>query len=325
MLDEFRALGGTAENVRLGHGALGRGLFPIDPAKPVDIRIPENLLVPLDHVIFDNGVFRVRDDSWVSARGRAFVERYQQDFAWGTEARNDIERIFTMMETLPEKLRGVLAKKHLGRFVQPLTPEFMQNTFLASRAISSGGRQVVMPIIELANHGASSYYGGVWGVSLQGLFEGEVLVQYSYPADPYHMFSNWFFASQESHAFSMPMTMTYSKGGMEFRIGREQEGEPEPWVPEISVIGKTISANYLLLGHRRFPGLPRGAFHKAMAKAGLEPQDEMFDAIQNLNRRNFLDLIGELEGIGSPAVPLFRTMARYQLNALSSYFGITRV
>ena len=37
MLDEFRALGGVAENIRLGHGVFGRGLFPIDPAKPIRI------------------------------------------------------------------------------------------------------------------------------------------------------------------------------------------------------------------------------------------------------------------------------------------------
>src|SRR6476646_4511492 len=30
MVREFRALGGTVENVRLGDGPLGRGLFPID-------------------------------------------------------------------------------------------------------------------------------------------------------------------------------------------------------------------------------------------------------------------------------------------------------
>jgi len=35
LVDEFRALGGTLENVRLGHGALGRGLFPIEPGRPL--------------------------------------------------------------------------------------------------------------------------------------------------------------------------------------------------------------------------------------------------------------------------------------------------
>src|SRR5690348_219316 len=72
MLDEFRALGGVAENIRLGHGAFGRGLFPIDPAKPIEISIPENLLVSSSHVDIENGVFRVSSESAVGARERAF-------------------------------------------------------------------------------------------------------------------------------------------------------------------------------------------------------------------------------------------------------------
>jgi len=324
MLDEFRALGGTAENIRLGYGPLGRGLFPVDPAKPVDIRIPENLLVPVDHVIFDNDVFRVRDDSWVSGRARAFLEQYERDFAWGTKAREDIERVLTIMHTLPEELRGILENRYgLGRFFQPLTPEWVQSAFLGTRAINSEKSAVVMPIIELANHGGSATYGGKGGVWLQGKFEEEVLVRYSLSADTYEILSNWLFTSQESIAFSMPMT--YTKDGREFRIDREFDKQKWPWVPKTSVDGNTISLNYLLLGDQKFPRVPRAAFRKAMANAGLEPQDELFEEIQHANRLNFLNLIGELEGIDAPAARLIRTMARYQLNALSSYYGVRQL
>ena len=40
MLDEFRALGGTADNIQLGQGQFGRGLFPIDPGAPIAILGP---------------------------------------------------------------------------------------------------------------------------------------------------------------------------------------------------------------------------------------------------------------------------------------------
>ena len=59
MLDEFRALGGTADNIRLGRGEFGRGVFPVDPAKPIAIRIPDNLLVAVEDMIFASGVPRV--------------------------------------------------------------------------------------------------------------------------------------------------------------------------------------------------------------------------------------------------------------------------
>src|SRR5689334_376451 len=95
MLNEFRALGGVADNVRLGEGAFGRGLFPIDPEKPVKISIPEDLLVVLEDVYIENGTFRVNSRSAVSSRGRAFLEEYERAFAWGV-ARGEVVRLLSM-------------------------------------------------------------------------------------------------------------------------------------------------------------------------------------------------------------------------------------
>jgi hypothetical protein len=118
MLDEFRALGGVAENVRLGHGALGRGLFPIDPTKPIDISIPDNLLVSNAHVVIENNAFQISPASPIGARERAFVEQYERDFSWGT-GRMEVERFLAAMKELPERLRDILTKRFgLGRFFQ---------------------------------------------------------------------------------------------------------------------------------------------------------------------------------------------------------------
>jgi len=40
MLEEFRALGGVAENICLKEGQYGRGLFPREPSKPIQVQIP---------------------------------------------------------------------------------------------------------------------------------------------------------------------------------------------------------------------------------------------------------------------------------------------
>ena len=74
MLEEFRALGGTVENVRLGQGALGRGLFVIDPGRPFLVRIPESLLVNVSDIVFENGVLKVAAGANVGARERKFYE-----------------------------------------------------------------------------------------------------------------------------------------------------------------------------------------------------------------------------------------------------------
>ena len=324
MLDEFRALGGVANNVGLGYGPFGRGLFPIDPSKPVTIRIPDNLLVQIEHVVFENLVFRVSPASGLDARARGFIERYEQDFSWGTTC-IETERFLAMMNALPEALREMLTTQlGLGNFFEPPSPQLTASMFFASRAITaSGGRRVIMPIIELANHGPGTRYDTRWGVSLHGQFDGEVLVRYTVPADPYDLFTYWMFAPQEPMAFSVKMKLTV--GGKEIWIDREFNEEQAPWVPKVSVEGNRISLSYLLLGHRQFPRLPRGSFQRAMSDAGVEKPGEIFEIIQHVNRERFLDLLDALEPLDVPEVQPLRTLVRNQLRALSCYYGLRPV
>ena len=53
--DSFLALGGIAENVRYGHGPNGRGLFAVDPERPVRLRVPRSLLFPSDAMLLAGG------------------------------------------------------------------------------------------------------------------------------------------------------------------------------------------------------------------------------------------------------------------------------
>jgi len=325
MLEEFRGLGGVADNVRLGNGAFGRGLFPVDPKLPVTIHIPDHLLASLEHVRFEDDIFRVDPASQMDARCRAFIERYEQDFSWGT-GRGETERFLTMLHELPEPVRNMLTERlSLGMFFQPLSPQLVRGLFIGSRAINaSNGRRVIMPIIELANHGPKgAEYDTEQGVSLHGVFEGEVLARYSVPADPYDLFAYWMFAPVEEAAFSMKMNLTI--GGREISIDREFRNEPAPWVPKVSVEGSRISVAYLLLAHQRFPRIPRGAFLRAMSKVGIDKPDEVFEIIQYLNREKFLDLLDLIEGVDLPGAQLLRTLARHQLRALSCYYGTRQV
>ena len=54
-LDEFLALGGKAENVIQRKGAFGLGLFSIESSKPVDLFVPEDLLVPIENLELRDG------------------------------------------------------------------------------------------------------------------------------------------------------------------------------------------------------------------------------------------------------------------------------
>jgi len=320
MLDEFRALGGVADNIRLDHGPFGRGLFPIDPKKPVQISIPAYVLVGIDDVTFENDVFRVPEACCPSPRVRAFLEQYERYFSWGP-GRAETEQFLHMMNGLPESVKQFLTTQmSLSQFFQPVTPAAVQKWFFRSRVVKSGNRNVIMPIIELANHGGTVRYGSVSGVSLNGTFEGEVLVRYAEPSDPFDMFGNWMFVPNEPSAFSLPLVGTFA--GRQFDIRRQFENVTMPFVPKVSMEGGRIVASYLLLGHKRFPRVPKGAFRKAMESAQIPDVDETFDFILMINRQKFLDLLSVLEGVEQPGAAVLRRLAINQLTALSHQFGV---
>ena len=82
LVAEFRALGGIAENICLREGAHGRGLFPVNPARPVAIRIPDHLLADSAWAEFHDGSFRLAQGAQIGGRERAFLEEYQNGLSW---------------------------------------------------------------------------------------------------------------------------------------------------------------------------------------------------------------------------------------------------
>jgi hypothetical protein len=176
-----------------------------------------------------------------------------------------------------------------------------------------------MPIIELANHGSLAGYATQSGVSLCGTFADEVLVQYSGTVDAYSIFRNWMFAADEPLAFSIGMLIEAE--GKHIKIDRKFEEKPAPWVPHVTFDGTLVMLDYLLLGNRNFPRVPKGAFYRAMSGASVTVSDETYELIQHANRRYFLELIEALEGIESPATPLLRKLALSQLTSLSYHYG----
>ncbi len=321
MLDEFRALGGRAENIRLGEGALGRGIFPIDPSKPVAIRIPENLLMETADAAFENGAFRVRPGSRIGAREKAFLESYEERFSWGGGGRDDIARVFEQAQALPAELRERLrAEFRCGDWFGAFAPGTVEECFLASRCIASQGRMVVMPIVELVNHGAGADYDTTNGVSLTGTFAHEVLVRYS-EIDSYGLFLNWGFSYPQPQAFSIALGGNIAGAGI--RIVRDLSEFHLPGrLPRLTNADAAATLDFLMLGDRLHPRRARTIFYKLARGAGLAGFEEAFDTIQHANRMHFLKLLAAVEGFEVPIVHTLRRMARYQLEAMSFSSGV---
>jgi len=313
MLDEFRVLGGTADNVCLGEGKFGRGLFPIDPSKPIKVHIPESLLVAREHVEFVNDAFRIKPEAPIGAREKSFLENYERDFSWSVSRRYTHD-LLQMMDETPAELREHLSK-FCKRWMAGPTPEAVQERFLSSRVVRYKGQSVIMPIVELANHGDATEYVHKNGVGLSGQFADEISVRYCL-SDPWRIFANWGFPSaSETFALSMGMNNPQIAIG-EDDVSDSDMDPAKPFFPKVSREGTQLRLSYLMLGNRRWPRLPRGIFHRIMKDAGRLKADEIFDIILHRNRTEFYKLLEATEMAAPPLGRLLRTVITQQLKAM---------
>lgn len=316
MLDEFRALGGVADNIRLGTGAFGRGVFPVDPSRPVKIHIPESLLVDLKDVEFVHGAFRIMSRSKLGRREKSFIENYQRDFSWGV-GREHTETLLQMMYEAPAELREPLRKFKVQWLAKP-SPEAIAERFFGSRVFRYGDYDVVMPIVELVNHGDAPGYSAPNGIGVSGQFSGEVFVRYRI-TDAWHMFANFGFASaSENLALSIGLRRP------ELLVGTDDIKEVDskkPYFPKVSLKDGQLKLSYLMLGNSKFHRLSRSVFLRIMQDAGRPNANELFDMIQHQNRLEFYNLLEMSELAAPPLGKLLRAAIRSQLKVLSYSIG----
>jgi hypothetical protein len=231
--------------------------------------------------------------------------------------------MFEMAGALPADVRQLLATKYgCGPLFSESSEELIQRRFFEMRSITYRGHSVVMPIIELVNHGGDVRYDHSDTIALRGNFADEVLVRYS-DLDSFDYFLSWGFATQRPVAFSV--ALHGSVGTTRMEIGQTFNTvvtSERQWVPAFRMADTNIvQLPFLMIGNVRFPRLPKGIFYKLMRDAGYKGFEEAFDTVQHLNRIHFLNLIEELEPFDLPISQTLRTMARYQLRAMSFCFG----
>jgi hypothetical protein len=333
MLEEFRALGGVAENVTVGQGHLGRGLFPRDPAKPFRLRLPDNLLFPVSDTEFAGRRLRIKEDAEIAPAERAFFERYEHDFSWGRAGEAESAAFVSMLDSLPPEVRTTLTGDFgMGVLLQGDSTQRAQERFLESRMIYWHNRNVLMPLIELANCGDDAVFqGGNDGIpygsdaegrlQIEGETRGEILVNYG-PHDPFHIFRTFGFPGARSRAYSLPITTRV--GAMEVEIDwktarRKKRGDV--WVPEMTVKGDRIFLSYVMIGNANAPRLPRGMFCTLMNEAGATGADEAFDNILFANKGAFLHLLEVLGNHRGEMITIMTKMAHFQLEAMAHCWG----
>ncbi len=330
MLAEFRALGGTADNICLRNGRYGRGVFPVDPAKPIAIHIPESLLIDTSDALFENGKFRVGPNSKAGFRETVLLEHYENFFSWGGGGRAETEGIFADAQELPRDLRHVLKSDfHFGDWFDDPTDALVQSQFVETRCISYKGRTVIMPLLELINHDPQSAVGHHSdtqnGLAINGIFPGEVLVRYS-DTDAFGAFVSWGFASEQPQAFSI--SLRGDPGKNPIQVGRDITSlsqKTQFWIPKVTLDNNQTKLQFLMIGNHKYPRLCKGIFYKLMREAAVPDFEEAFDKIRHANMSFATNLLSEIETVQGPMAQTLRRVARYQLQAMSWCIGVRAI
>jgi len=328
LLDEFRTLGGIAENVRRGIGSHGAGIFPVDPAREVALRVPENLLVPPQDLLVDAGRLAVRAASALHHRERSFFERLHLHFGWSAGAFDDLFASQRQWAQLPDdvvaflKAMGALTDPEL-RFAAP-SEELCLYRFVRSREIDYEGQMRIMPVVDFVNHsGGGRAFAIRNGAGVRGTYAGEVLVRYNV-ADPWANAMTYGFADDAPFAYSLSLTVELFGSARLSILRKIGSAEVQDGIryPHKRVEGNTIELSFVDLGNVRQPDLPRGIFRRLLRDHLTERQaDDVFESIARFNHSKFIEALRLLRKHDAPLVRVLEEAAIAQLDALSASVG----
>lgn len=325
MLSAFRTLGGIAENVRPGATPSDRGLFACDPAQPILVRTPENLLFAVNDIEFAGDHIAIRNEAGAGPAEREFFEKYEALFSRIAGGRTDATSYIDALDDLPADVRAILSADFgMSPFIEGDRIERIRKRFLEMRLVAWNGESAIMPLLELAKpapDGIACTPGFGGGLQIEGRTEGEILVFYS-PGDTFGLFHRFGVVGAQPLAFSLPMKS--KPGGIELTI--KWNPAIQSWrggfpTPLLTSTGGELSLSYLMVGNSKSPRLPRGIFRALMREAGAPDADEIFDFILHVNRRRFLKLLEVMEPYRGGMIVTLRKMARHQLDAMTHCIG----
>ena len=322
-LDEFRSFGGKAENVMQRKGAYGLGLFPIDPSKPVDLFVPDSLLVATDNVEIRNGKVEIIDQTNLPEGYSDWFQRYQAAYSWGAEGRENTLAVEEGLKALPKEVLIRLKRHGLynpdNRFPGEDIDKEIFERFVSTRCIRRKDRRVIMPMIELLNHSpsAKAYDMSGDGIAVGGLHDGEILVKYSI-SEPLRRLIAYGFNSPEPMAFSLSLAIQHRGKQIVIRGG----GGVAPLKPcKVEKLDDKVIIKQPLLASSSNPKMPKTLLIKSTK--GIENLDssELFEQIHQRNTQILIEIIKELQEHDSEMGHKLKIACLDQLEALSHHYG----
>ncbi len=325
ILHQYRQLGGTARNIELRSGYFGRGLFPINPDLPIEIVVPNHLLISPKLLHLDESKnLRIEQKLGLDPQFISFYESYQRYFGWGNGGLEEQESYYSQLKSLSKKLKQfLLLFGWLGSDFEDKTVwEYLQAYFVC-RQIGIENESKLMPFLELINHSPSGKQFIVDdGVHVQGVFHGEVLTCYRKNLDAFHFFRNYHFASDSSTFLSCIVKIKAPNIGT-ISISRFDSMaaiKDGAIIPKITKEDSTIHIAFLELANTKVNLSPRKLFAEQMQKFQVNRSNAyaVFDGLVHHNRKVLEDMIDECRLNDSRLAKELELVATNQLNLLLS-------
>lgn len=325
MLKQFRALGGTADNISIRPSTHGQGVFAINPGLPVCLVIPAQLLIPPQSLhVTPEGHVKVKPSTGLSAEVLSFHDNYQRAFGWGAGGWEYVHQHRQQLCALPDAVKTFLLILGCPDDLSlPHTPQEAFKRHCISRQINVNGYSRLMPVMELINHAdeGAPYVIKQDGVSLSGTFEDEVLARYHQRMDAFHFFFNYHFATPSRSTLSCDVLIDVP-GFKALRIAR-LDGLSEVRrglrLPQVSTNKDEIQLSFVEIANLDKPALPRQVFGEVLMVQGLpiSTADQLFDGLLEHNRQVLHDFLAACAPATGQHIESLKRIAAYQLANLN--------
>lgn len=325
ILEQFRALGGTANNIELRYGIFGKGLFPIDPKLPIKIVAPNNILISPNCIKLNNKNqirLKFRSKFKLDSKLINFFEQYQEFFGWGDGGLSEVQGRHLELKALPEKIKQLLLSLGWTKydFYEKDPKEYLKDYFI-SRQIGIKGESKIMPIFDLINHSpkGNSYIVDS-GVMFEGIFKDELLANYHRNLDAFHFYRNYGVPSESSTILSCDVKIEIPDIAIIkiSRLDNAISSENGFTKPRASKNGAEIHISFLEISNKTGSELPRKDFIEQMQKFNI-PQAELikiFDGLIDHNIKMRKDLIAQSKYCLYKIAKDIEQIAAEQLNVL---------
>ena len=322
LLEQFIELGGTAENICLRKGELGRGIFPLNSLRRAKIITPKNLLIDRGDVCVSSDEIYVKDSSRFSSKEKKFIET-SYNYAWKDGGNDCSAEFLNYVSGMPEPVKSQLLDCGFidsASLNSCLDEKGVLKRFFDERVVRFEDKSVLAPIWDLVNHSsfAPSIRVSPYGVETPPIEPGleEILHKYSEKNSPIGMWKKYGFACDCIFAYSIPFNINIGGQTLAIRcagqLGLGLEGKTS-----FSINGDILSIKSLPVGCLSI-GLPKENFNSILSAVGLsaDVSNRLFPKIREANIKARRDLIDSLQEVGTGAKAQLYKALMYEIELI---------